>query len=163
MHLASLLHATACMSLRSRWLWFSHLMALYSEAYVIVTRKWLRGGRWDVDFDNLVTFDPKMLDSCPPSPAHVNNSGRRTLLEFLRDILCCRNSADRRHKHHNANAKLGVIYGVSQEEKEALKRSHNACHTVLCWLTSTVARRYKTVQLTTCNPKIGLNAPTARS
>jgi len=39
MHLASLLHATACMSLRSRWHSFSRLVLRYR--CVIVTRKWL--------------------------------------------------------------------------------------------------------------------------
>ena len=116
MHLASLLHACACMNLR-----------------------------WDVDFNaNLIAFDPDNPESCPPSPAHVNAAGRRTLTEVLLDVSMCRNTSDRRHRHYNATAKLGVIYGISQQETEALNRSHNACHTVLCWLTSTVARRYKT-------------------
>lgn len=95
--------------------------------------------RWDTDFDNLVEFDPHAAD-CPDHPHHAFSRLRTS----VRDILSCQVSGTFRHVQYCKQAKFGVIYGVSAEEKACLSRSHNACHTVLCWLTSTVARRYKT-------------------
>ena len=92
--------------------------------------------RWDTDFDNLVEFDPQNAESCPDHPHRVYSAPGTSIWEIFSSDL-------NRHQKYCAQAKLGVIYGVSAEERACLKRSHNACHTVLCWLTSTVARRYK--------------------
>jgi predicted membrane chloride channel (bestrophin family) len=124
MHLSSLLHATACMMLRC-----------------------------DYQFKNLVPFNADDVACNSPSPGWIyidqsaEGRGKRDYVNGTYTDRIWRTffgDGDGKHERYCECVKLGVIYGVSDEERESLERSHDPCHTVLCWVTSMVARRYST-------------------
>ena len=120
MHLASLMHASACMVLRR-----------------------------DHDFDNLVEFKPGDPISNPPVgvtelPPHQFTALYGKVWSWQRLLTNMSPFSEAAHEQYCTHMKLGVIYGITDDEKASLIRSHDPAYTVICWLTVMIARKYKT-------------------